>query len=108
MFANVAVDWVALLQTFGLAVVILFALGIGIWKVAVWIGKELIIPFRDKAIDQFASFLARLDRNVDAMTNNLEKQTYCLERLETTTARIQVITEATYGMISNGDEPRKV
>lgn len=64
--------WVNLLQTFGLAVVILFAIGVGIWRMTRWFGAEIVIPFRDRlitkiveAIDHLEDTLERIDRRTE-------------------------------------------
>lgn len=84
-----SVDWVTLLQTFGLAVTILFAVGLGFWRAAAWSAREIILPFRDRFVNEMASFLrkiettiGKLDVNVDKVTDNLEQQTRALEGLE--------------------------
>lgn len=96
------VDWITLLQTFGLAVVILIAIGLAIWRLSKWTGKEVVIPLRDQVISRFLAFLSKientvskLDTNVDRVTNNLEKQTTALEHLEslgTTSGALAKIT----------------
>lgn len=71
--------WAQLLQTFGLAVTILFAVGVAIWKGAGWFGREIIIPIRDKVIsrvvdvaDKLEMTLDKVDRNVDKMGHDIE------------------------------------
>jgi hypothetical protein len=86
---TVGPDWISLLQTFGLAVTILFAVAIAVWRLSKWVGKEIVIPLRDQAISRFIAFLDRVehtvskvDVNVDKMTLNLDKQTCALESIE--------------------------
>lgn len=73
--------WINLIQTFGLAVVILFAVGLGIYKASRWIAAEIIIPFRDSAVARFVKVLdkidttlVKLDRNVDTMLTLMNRQ----------------------------------
>ena len=65
--------WANLLQTFGLAVMIIVASGYALWKGVRWAGREIIIPIRDRIIsrvitaaDKLESTLDKLDRNVEA------------------------------------------
>ncbi len=94
--------WLQLLQTFGLAVVILFAIGIAAWKIVRWAGLELIIPLRDKGLTKFVAFLERieatvgkLDANVDSVTSNLSQQTASLKGLQDTTSKVLNSSERT-------------
>lgn len=87
------VDWIQLLQTFGLAVVILFAVGMALWQSTRWFGREIVLPLRDKALARFGAFLTKieatiekLDVNVDTVTDNLERQTLSLRQLQETNA----------------------
>lgn len=54
-------DWMNLMQAFGLPVTILFAVGLGLWRVIVWAGREIAIPLRDRVIVRMEQFLDRLD-----------------------------------------------
>lgn len=81
--------WVNLLTNFGLATVIILALGAGTWKTLGWIGRELILPLRDQWIKRGASFfdnledvLAKIGGNVDTMSGLLDKQTQLLGSLQ--------------------------
>lgn len=65
--------WVNLLQTFGLAVVILLAIGVAIWKGAGWVGRELIIPLRDKLLNRLVAFFDKMDDAVERLTTTLGK-----------------------------------
>lgn len=68
------IDWVQLLQTFGLAVVILFALGVAIWRAAGWFAREIVIPFRDKLLARMLEVLSSLEStvtNVDRKTDHI-------------------------------------
>jgi hypothetical protein len=82
------VNWLGLLQTFGLAVTVLFFMGLAGWRLSNWLGKEIIIPFRDGVFQRFISFLAhieatvdKLDINLGLVTRNLEEQTAALHSL---------------------------
>lgn len=78
-----------MLQTFGLAVVILFAIGVAGWRMAGWFGKEIVIPFRDKVLtrwltvmDKMEASVEKVDRNVDQVLA-LMKQQVGLQRVQT-------------------------
>lgn len=43
-------SWVELLKTFGLAVMIIFSGGWGLWKIIVWTGNEIVVPIRDALV----------------------------------------------------------
>lgn len=95
-------DWLNLLQTFGLAVVILFAIGIAAWRSAVWFSREIVLPVRDRMLDRFIAFLGKiegtvdkLNGNVDAITSNLDKQTHALESIEVLGTTSLTATKAT-------------
>lgn len=84
------VNWLQLLQTFGLAVAILIAMGTALWRITSWSAREIVIPLRDKAVSRFTLFLdhiettvSKLDINVDTVTNNLRAQTDALKQLQT-------------------------
>ena len=73
--------WINLIQTFGLAVVILFAVGLGIYKASRWVASEIVIPLRDNAaarfvhvLDKVDTTLAKMDRNVDTMLLLMNRQ----------------------------------
>lgn len=65
--------WMSLLQTFGLAVVVLFAIGIALWKASRWVGAEIIIPLRDTMISALTSFFSRMERGMDKMEDTLNR-----------------------------------
>ena len=82
------VDWLALVQTFGVAVAILVAVGLAAVRVAQWTAREIILPIRDKLMGRFLAFfdkieetVAKVDRNVDQMTDTLERQSDSLSRM---------------------------
>ena len=68
------IDWLQLLQTFGLAVTILFAVGIAVWRASGWFAREIVIPFRDKLLARTLEVLAALEEtvtNVDRKTDHI-------------------------------------
>lgn len=94
LFAEI--DWLNLLQTFGLAVTILGFVGFCAWRGAHWFAKEIVIPLRDQALMRFVNFLDRiektvnkLDTNVDTVTTNLQQQTLALQGVQESNTKIQ-------------------
>lgn len=58
--------WTNLLQTFGLASMIIVAGGYGLWRMVVWIGRELVIPIRDNLIAAMKQQMALVEKQWDA------------------------------------------
>ena len=84
-----AEPWLNLLQTFGLAVTVLVAIALALWRIAVWTGREVVIPLRDKWLTRWDSFLAdlstalvKLDANLSRMAATVEQQARTLERCQ--------------------------
>lgn len=67
-------DWMQLLSTFGAPMFVLVAIGIGGWRVLGWVGRELIVPARDK-------LFARVDSFCDRVEVTLDKQAAAISRL---------------------------
>ena len=61
-------EWVQVAQTLGVASACLFALAIGVWRVAKWVAANLLIPVRDGHL----SFLKSVGKSVDVQTKSLE------------------------------------
>lgn len=94
------VDWVSVLQTFGLAVTIIFFIGVALWRFGKWFGAEIVVPVRDKLLMRLIAFLdsiettvKKVDINVDSVTGNLGQQTAALQSLQETNVGIKEGTE---------------
>lgn len=51
----------------GVLLVIVFVIALGIWKVSSWIGKEVVIPFRDDGRKHLGKVDTTLDKMGDTM-----------------------------------------
>src|SRR4051812_28216228 len=82
-------DWLQIGKDFGTNAVVLVALGVAIWRVMVWFGREIIIPVRDRLLTRLEQFFDGLDVTLNTLTENvgvvsvhMQAQTRSLERLE--------------------------
>lgn len=70
-------DWTQLLSTFGAPMFVLVAIGTGAWRVTVWVGREMMIPARDRLFRRVDSFCDRveasLDKQAEAITRLSER-----------------------------------
>lgn len=103
------VDWVQLLQTFGLAVVVLFAVGVALWKAAGWVGREIIIPIRDRIIarvlgvaDKLETTLDKVSQDIDLMLKLQGKQTGLTQK------QALKVQEAACAMMEAADAAKKI
>lgn len=77
-------EWVSLLQTFGLAVAILFFLGLCLWKAAGWIAPNVITPIVARYLQLIDALIASVVRQGDAIArfvDVLDKLGATLERM---------------------------
>ena len=74
-------DWwpevVGFAEKFGLPVVILYFVLKGLAKIIVWVGQEIVVPMRDGSL----CFLKRIEKGVDALESNTEKQAQASEKI---------------------------
>ncbi len=104
--------WLNVLQTFGLAVTVLAAAGVALWRGANWTAQHIVIPLRDQLLARTVDFFGRLDAtldrvetNVDAMTVTLQRHTNAIEQ----SARTQAETlELVRGHITEAREAMAV
>ena len=72
------INWIQLLSTVGAPMLVLSALGVGGWRagwaLAAWVGRELLIPARDK-------LFVRVDTFCEKVESTMEKQAAAIERL---------------------------
>lgn len=61
-------EWVALLQTFGLATVILIFIAAAGWKIVPWIGTKVIERLVDKYIQLIDSLIVSVTKQGDVFT----------------------------------------
>lgn len=78
-------DWLTLLQTFGLAVVILVFLAFGGWKLAQWLA-----PRFDKVFDRVISFVDKVERTDDRL-NRLESKVETIWEFQLRRATIEAV-----------------
>lgn len=64
--------WVELLKTFGLAVMIIFSGGWGLWKMIVWTGNEIVVPIRDALVAGLNQQLRQISDHANERT--IERQ----------------------------------
>lgn len=70
-------DWVDLLQTFGLATMIILFIGLCIWKGSAWIGENVIKKIVEKYVVLLDALIASVTKQGDTMTkvgSTLEKE----------------------------------
>lgn len=107
-------DWwpevMSFAEKFGLPVVILLFVLKGLSKIVVWVGKEIVVPMRDGSL----CFLKRIEKGVEALELNTEKQAQSSEKIaeaitthnnEDIERHRQVMSE--FGMIRLGPKVRK-
>lgn len=51
-------EWMQLLQTFGVAVVCLFALGVAVWRGANWVATHIVTPMVDRHLRLLDALIA--------------------------------------------------
>ena len=80
----------------GIPMFLLIAVGLAIWRILVWVGREMILPVRDKllakavdVLDRVDSTLKVLEGHVGKATATLEKSVAALDRIEATNARVR-------------------
>lgn len=64
---TVGQDWVTLLQTFGLATMIILFLGICIWRAGGWAGENVVRPVVDRYIKLIDSLIVSVTKQGEAM-----------------------------------------
>lgn len=72
------------LERLGFPIFISLVLLWGIWKAAVWLGREILVPVKDKLIVHFTTVEAVLGQMPVAIANverHLERQSSCLREL---------------------------
>ena len=74
-------DWwpeiLAFSERFGVPAAILLFVMWGLSKLLKWIGAELIVPVRNKGFE----FMKRMERGIDALESNTEKQAASTEKI---------------------------
>lgn len=60
-------EWLTILQTFGLAVVVLLFLGACSWKAAPWVGENVIRPIVTRYVSLLDALIESVQRQVQVM-----------------------------------------
>lgn len=63
--------WTTIGNTFGVATMILVAVGYGTYKGSGWLAKEIILPVRDKLIGRLLDFVDKLESTVEEVKVNI-------------------------------------
>lgn len=65
-------QWLLVVQNFGLATAILGLLGFGAWKTLVWVGREVVIPARDRLIGRLMVLLDSIEATMAKMAHSID------------------------------------
>lgn len=69
--------WLTILQTFGVAVTCLAALGFAVWRTAKWMGANFLVPVRDAHI----KFLEKLENGLQSLMTDQKTQSHNIEHM---------------------------
>lgn len=64
--------WVNVFTNLGIGGGVIVATMFGVWKTSGWVGRELVIPARDRFLKRVDEFFDRLAINLDRMEVSLE------------------------------------
>jgi hypothetical protein len=77
-------DWVSIVANLGIPATILMALGIAFWRILAWVGREIIIPMRDRLLTRLTGFFDRVDDALETLTSHMKQQTDAMNELQRT------------------------
>jgi len=68
----------------GVLLLIVFVIAMGVWKLSSWIGKEVVIPFRDRGMKVMESHLDKVDKTLGAMGETMTEVAKSLTQMSAT------------------------
>lgn len=68
----------------GVLLLIVFVIAMGVWKLSSWIGKEVVIPFRDRGMKVMESHLDKVDGTLGTMGNTMTEIAKSLTQMSAT------------------------
>lgn len=68
----------------GVLLLIVFVIAMGVWKLSSWIGKEVVIPFRDRGMKVMESHLDKVDGTLGTMGNTMTEIAKSLSQMSAT------------------------
>jgi hypothetical protein len=71
---------IELVKTVGVPVATLATLCYAIWMVLIWVGREVVIPVRDKLLTKGATVLDRMDSSIQSLQSLMENMSEKIER----------------------------
>lgn len=80
----------------GVVLVILAVVAFAVWRTAKWIGKEGIIPLRDRlfiAVDELLSNLGQNTKTMRDISENLQKLATVPDRLDAIEGKVDVLSQ---------------
>jgi hypothetical protein len=97
--------WTNILTNFGPLALILIAIGFGCWRVLAWVGREMLIPLRDKValplgetvIVRVVRFCDRIEATLEKLEKGYANQTQALEDLARTSEHTAYVVERLSG-----------
>jgi hypothetical protein len=98
-------DISSMVQTFGLASVLLACIMFGLWKIIAWVGKEIILPIRDSVIARMLLFFDRAEVTFARMESSIEKIEGSIERIEGAAATREAGILSRLDALSKGQRP---
>ncbi len=67
-------------KTVGVPVATLAAVCYAIWRVLIWVGREVVIPVRDKLLNKGVTVLDRMDSSISSLQDLMERTGEKIER----------------------------
>ncbi|CAB4160939.1 hypothetical protein UFOVP731_23 [uncultured Caudovirales phage] len=75
-------DFIQAARDLGIPVAALIAIGIGLWRIIEWLGKEVIIPLKDRHLAFLDSLSITLATLADTQTNMVSAQQDIMREME--------------------------
>ena len=83
--------------TTGVVVVILICVGLSLWRVTSWVGREFVIPGRDRMFRH----LDRVDQTMQDVSMSLQKLATVPERLDVIEGKVDNLSQRVDNMDTN-------
>ena len=81
--------WITLGTNFGVAAIILVAIGLGVYKGSKWVGSEILIPVRDRLMGRALGFIDNIEGAIQKLCNSVDSIQSVLEHHSETLLRIE-------------------
>ena len=87
--------WIEIGRSFGVPVMVLGALMLGCYKVARWVGNELVIPVRDVVLTKALNILDKMDRTITALESGMREMVNSMESYTRVMINLESFTKTT-------------